>query len=683
MTPVFINRELSWLEFNQRVLDEVTSKTNPLFEKLKFASIVCSNLDEFFMVRVASVNDQIIAGVEKVDPSGLSAKEIMERISARAHKMMEDLYKKYHYTLLRQLKNENIVILKRKDLDSSSSRFIESYFDKNIFPVLTPMVVDRGRPFPLILNKSLNIALLVAEKDDINQFYFATVQVPSVLDRLIELPPTSNVRNFMLLEDIIKVFLNKIFVGYHIITKVCYRITRNADLSIHEEGAEDLLEVIEESLKQRKWGAVIRLEIEHKKNNSIVERLLKELEITEDQVYDINGPIDLKLLRGIYGLKGYQHLLYSEIEPNNNTSLKASEDIFEVIRKNDILLHHPYQSFQPIIEFIQAAATDPKVLAIKQTLYRVSDSSPIIEALVNAAENGKQVTVMVEIRARFDEQNNIQWARRLETAGCHVIYGFAGLKTHCKVLLVVRREEDGIQRYLHLATGNYNEVTANLYTDLSILTANPHFGVDASNLFNMLSGLSEPLDMYRFYVAPYSLRTNIKKLINREKCNAKEGKKARITIKINSLVDKEMIEALYEASQAGVKIRLIVRGICCLVPNVPGLSDNITVISIVGRFLEHSRIYYFYNDGNEAVYLSSADLMERNLDRRVEVMFPIDDENIKKEIIKILKIVYHDTEKARVLLPDGSYKKVIDRSKKTSNCQDIFLRSEFREGIPV
>ena len=677
--PIYINRELSWLEFNQRVLDEVSYKENPLFERLKFASIVCSNLDEFFMIRVASVRDQIQAGVEKADPSGLSTTEIMDKISQRAHSMMDELYNKYNYSLLRLLKKEHISILKRKDLDESQYEYIEEFFNKYVFPVLTPMVVDSGRPFPLILNKSLNIALLVADMNDLNRYHFATVQVPSVLGRLIELPPSGETRNFMLLEEIIKIFIDKIFIGYHIINKACYRLTRNADLSIHEEGAEDLLEVIEESLKQRKWGSVIRLEIERKIDTRILERLLRELEISEEQVYYIPGPIDLKFLKGVFNLKGYEHLEYPEFEPFQNKALQGTQDIFAAIRQNDILLHHPYDSFQPVIEFVKSAAEDPLVLAIKQTLYRVSDNSPIIEALIRAAENGKQVTVMVEIKARFDEQNNIHWAKRLETAGCHVIYGFEGLKTHCKVLLVVRREEDGIRRYLHMATGNYNEVTAKLYTDVALFTANPFFGVDASNLFNMLSGLSQPLDMNRFCVSPYTLRKKVITLIFREKLNAQNGKKAKITIKINSLVDKDIIMALYEASQAGVRIKLIIRGICCLIPGIAGISENITVISIVGRFLEHSRIYYFFNEGNEDIYLSSADLMERNLDRRVEVMFPIDDDNIKRAVKNIMKITFNDSEKARQLLPNGTYKKITAKGKDTLSCQEIFLHNELQE----
>ncbi len=679
----YINRELSWLEFNHRVLSEVTYRDNPLFERLKFAGIVCSNLDEFFMIRVASVRDQIEAGLKKADPSGLSTKAIMNGILASAQLMVQELYQKYNRSLIRGLKNEKISILKKKDLDASQHLFVDAYFEKHVFPVLTPMAVDTGRPFPLVLNKSLNIALLVAGYNDKNNYHFTTVQVPSVLDRLIELPASGSKRQFILLEEMIKIKLNKIFVGYHILAKASYRITRNADLSIDEEGAEDLLDAIEESLKQRKWGAAIRLEIEKDVDKRILDRLLYELEISDKQVYLIPGPIDLNFLKKIYTLKGYDHLRYPPFKPVLQKTFKASSDIFETIKRGDILMHHPYHSFQPIVELIQRAASDPKVLAIKQTLYRVSDNSPIVEALVKAAENGKQVTVMVEIKARFDEQNNIQWAKRLETAGSHVIYGFAGLKTHCKILLIVRSEDDEIKRYVHMSTGNYNEETAALYTDISLITADKHFGEDASNLFNMLSGLSQPLDMSRFSVAPYNLRDKMMKLIQKEKANAELGKKAKIIIKLNSIVDRDIIEALYSASQAGVKIELIVRGICCLKPGMPGISENISVVSIVGRFLEHSRIFYFYNDGSEDIFLSSADLMERNLDRRIEVMFPIDDINLKQEVKEILKTTLGDTEKTNRLLPDGTYKRINSKGKKRVKSQDQFYQEALAAISPI
>ena len=546
----FINRELSWLEFNQRVLDEVTDPHNPLFERLKFASIVCSNMDEFFMIRVASVRDQILAGLEKSDPTGMSPSEIMNRIAVRTHKMTDDLYQKYALSLQSGLRKAKIDILKWEEIYANQKKYLDDYFDRNIFPVLTPMVVDSGRPFPLVLNKSLNIALLVADCETAQSVCFATVQVPSVLGRLVELPSAGPARQFVLLEELIKMKLEKIFVGYDIQAKACYRITRNADLSINEEGAEDLLAVIEESLRQRKWGAVIRLEIEQDADSRIMEQLLFELDVTEELIYRIPGPIDLKFLLDIASLEGYDHLLFPPFEPVCRPCLQKGGDLFETIRQNDILLHHPYHSFQPVLDLVLKAAEDERVLAIKQTLYRVSDESPMIEALVRAAENGKQVTVMLELKARFDEQNNIHWAKRLEKSGCHVIYGYAGLKTHCKVLLIVRSEEDGIKRYVHLSTGNYNEVTARLYTDIGILSSNAYWGADASNLFNMLSGLSQPMQMHQLTIAPYELRRKMTALIRREKENALTGKEAKIIIKINSLVDRKIIESLYEASQA-------------------------------------------------------------------------------------------------------------------------------------
>ncbi len=678
---IFLNRDLSWLEFNQRVLEEVAYAQHPLFERLNFASIVCSNVDEFFMNRVASVQDQIEAGLETRDFSGLTATELMEKISQRAHLMLAELYEKYNTSLLGELQKERIGLLITGELKAEQQAYLDDYFTRIIFPVLTPMVVDSGRPFPLVLDKSLNIALLVGDSEHQENYHFATVQVPSVLDRVLEVHSSSNAKMLILLEEVIKSKLQKIFTGYQVLAKACYRITRNAGLDINEEGAEDLLEAIEASLKQRKWGAAIRLEIEHEMDDRILDILMDELEIDTQQVYRITGPLDLNFLKKITLLKGRDRLRYPAIEPVIHKAFLHQEDIFTVIRNQDVLLHHPYNSFAPVVQLVQQAAEDPQVLAIKQTLYRVSENSSIVEALAQAAENGKQVTVMVELKARFDERNNIQWARRLEKAGCHVIYGFAGLKTHCKVLLVVRREEDGIRRYVHLSTGNYNDVTARLYTDIGLFTTNPYFGMDASNLFNMLSGLSKPLDMYRFIIAPYGLREKMLKLIRREKNHADKGKKALIIAKMNSLVDQQIIEALYEASGAGVEIKLLVRGTCCLRPGLPGISEHISVTSIVGRFLEHSRIYYFYNDGSEAIYLSSADMMTRNLNRRIEVMFPVDEENIQREVKRILDISLSDTEKARVQSADGTYSKTAGKGKHKANSQELFYEETQREHL--
>ncbi|MCR6545502.1 RNA degradosome polyphosphate kinase [Dehalobacterium formicoaceticum] len=677
----FINRELSWLEFNHRVLEEAYDPHNPLFERLKFAAIVCSNLDEFFMVRVASLRDQIEAGFNKKDPSGLAPEEEMAAISKRAHRMVQELYQCYHHSIKRGLKKVKIKLLHAKELSEEQNKYLDDFFSKQVFPVLTPMVVDNSRPFPLVMNKSLNIGILVADPKNRKNFHFATVQVPGVLDRLIEIPSPGETRNFILLEELIKNKLDQIFFGYQILATANYRITRNGDYSLDEEGAEDLLAAIEASLRQRKWGSVIRLEVDKNADTRLLEILTEELEITLDEVYLISGPIDLHFLHRIAALKGYDHLLNPPFEPVMHKDFYDVEDIFSVISQKDVLLHHPYHSFEPVLQLIQEAAEDPQVLAIKQTLYRVSGNSPIVDALVQAAENGKQVTVLMEIKARFDEQNNIHWAKKLEKAGCHVIYGLAGLKTHCKVLLIVRSEEEGIKRYVHLGTGNYNDVTARLYSDIGLLTANPYFGADASNLFNMLSGLSQPLEMHRLVVAPSHLRNKIMKFIDRETENAQQGKKAHIIIKINSLTDQNIIEALYNASQAGVKIELIIRGICCLRAGVPGLSDHISVTSIVGRFLEHSRIYYFWADGEEKIYLSSADLMERNLNRRVETLFPIDDEEIKQEVKHILHVTLTDNVKARKLTEQGIYLRPSARGKKVFDSQKIFYQ-EAQEEVP-
>ncbi|MFL0197169.1 RNA degradosome polyphosphate kinase [Clostridium sp. WILCCON 0269] len=671
----FINRELSWLEFNERVLDEAKDNSNPLFERLKFASIVSSNLDEFFMVRVGSLSAQIEAGFNKPDPSGLTPLEQIEKISIRVHKLVHDQINCYNRSLKVSLKKENIVFLKSKELSEKQLKYLKEYYLKNIYPVLTPMVVDQSRPFPLILNRSLNIALLLQNDKKGSGSIFATIQVPSVLERFVEIPSDSentNEKTFMFLEDIIKMNLNDLFSGYPILDCSCYRITRNADLTLDEEGAEDLLETIEESLKQRKWGSAVRLEIENGIHKSLLEILESELEISKDREYEINGPIDLTFLMKLSNIKNYEHLKYTPIKPHIPEQFSNDESIFSSISKGDILLHHPYEGFDPVINLVKEAASDSRVLAIKQTLYRVSGNSPIIDALIEAAENGKQVTVLVELKARFDEKNNIHWAKHLEKAGCHVIYGLVGLKTHCKILLVVRKEADGIKRYVHMATGNYNDITARLYTDLGLFTANPYFGADASTLFNMLSGYSRPTKLFKMSLAPLHLRDSFLYLINQEIENAQNGKKARIIIKINSLVDQQIIESLYKASCSGVYIDLIVRGICCLRPGIPGISEKISVRSIVGRFLEHSRIYYFYNDGEEAIYLSSADLMNRNLDRRVESLFPIEDILVKQKIKQILDISLLDTVKARILNSDGYYVRIDKRGKELIDSQKFF-----------
>ena len=677
----FLNRELSWLEFNERVLEEAQDTNNPLFERLKFLSIVGSNLDEFFMIRVASLQGIVEGNLEKIDPSGLNPNEQIEKISIRTHKQVFDMYNCYNRSLKKALKKEKIFFIKPKDLSPIQLDFIQDYYANNIFPVLTPMVVNKNLPFPLVLNKTLNISLLLEDTTNPDNALFGTIQVPSVLDRLVEIPSSDSQKSFIFLEEIIKLNLATLFDNHNVLATACYRITRNAFLDVAEDESEDLLTAVQLSLKQRKWGSAVRLEIEHGINPLLLQLLEEELEISAEEEYQISGPIDLTFLMKLSGLKGFDSLRYRPIKPSVYR-ISDEDDIFQSISKQDILLHHPYDSFDTIVDLVKKAAEDPNVLAIKQTLYRVSGKSPIVEALVQAADNGKQVTVLLELKARFDEQNNITWAKKLETAGCHVIYGLVGLKTHCKILLIVRREEDVIKRYVHLGTGNYNDVTAKLYTDLGLLTANPYLGADASAVFNTLSGCSSPSHLYKMTLAPISLRKKFLDLIRKETEYAKAGKQARIIAKLNSLVDTEIIQALYKASSAGVTIDLIVRGICCLRPKIPSISERITVRSIVGRFLEHSRIYYFYGDGEELIFLSSADLMKRNLNRRVELLFPVEDPMAREKVMNVLNLALQDTAKSRVLNVDGTYNRIDKRGKETINSQEIFLSSCFGETPP-
>lgn len=670
----YINREFSSLAFNLRVLEEAQDTDNPMLERAKFASIVSTNLDEFFMVRVAGVWDQLQAGLTETDESGLSPQQVWDQISRMVHLMIKDLYNCFNRSLKPGLKKQQIQLSRGKKLDQAQRAFLDNYYSRTVFPVLTPMVVDSSRPFPLLLNRSLNIAILLENPDGYGEPIFATVQVPSVLERMVSIPSPTYQTALVFLEEIIKEHLPDLFDGHRILTRGCFRITRNADLSLDEEGAEDLLEAIEQSVKQRKWGEVIRLEYEKGLDRRLVQRLVEELELPEGGLYEISGPLDLSFLMKIAAGSEYDHLRYPPFQPQIPAIFNTGEDIFSLIARQDILLHHPYESFQPVVHLAQAAAEDPNVLAIKQILYRVSGNSPIVAALERAAENGKQVTVLVELKARFDEEQNITWAKRLEKAGCHVIYGIPSLKVHAKMLLIVRQEDDGIKRYLHLGTGNYNDVTARAYEDLGLFTVNACMGADASTIFNMLSGYSNLGNLYKLAVAPTTLRQNLSSLINQEIENAKSGRPARIIAKVNSLVDKPVVKELFTASRAGVKVDLVVRGICSLKPNVPLYSENIQVRSVVGRFLEHSRIYYFYNDGEERIFLASADLMTRNLDRRIEIMFPVEDEDNKQRVKDILEAYLRDTAKARILKNDGRYYRVDKRGKKLFNSQLYFCR---------
>ena len=651
----FYNRELSWLGFNYRVLSEARDKNIPLMERLKFLSITASNLDEFFMIRVASLKDMVHAKYTKKDIAGLTPKEQLAIISTGTHELVEKQYNTYNRSFLPALKHNGLTIVTQYEaLNAEQAEYVDRYFMREVYPVLTPMAVDSSRPFPLIRNKSLNIAALLMDKKRKDTIDFATVQVPSVLPRIVTIPSEKEGETcIILLEQIIEKNIQKLFLNYKVLDATPYRVMRNADLTIDEDEAADLLIEIERQLKKRQWGEAIRLEVEQGIDKRLLKILKKELQIQQEDIFTIRGPLDLTFLMKVYGMDGFDHLKEEPYTPQPPKGLDMDGDLFEQIRQKDILLHHPYETFDPVVNFVRLAAKDPDVLAIKQTLYRVSSNSPIIASLAQAAENGKQVTVLVELKARFDEENNIVWARKLEKAGCHVIYGLVGLKTHGKITLVVRREEEGIRRYVHLGTGNYNDSTAKLYTDMGMFTCKRAYGEDATAVFNMLSGYSEPLSWNKLALAPTWLRTRFVELINRERDYAAMGKPARIVAKMNSLCDAGIINALYEASAAGVQIELIVRGICCLKQGVPGMSETIQVRSIVGTFLEHSRIFYFENDGSPEIYMGSADWMPRNLDKRVEILFPVEDPDLKKEIVHILHTQLADNTKAHLLQPDG------------------------------
>ena len=666
----FTNRELSWLLFDKRVLGEAKDKGNPLFERLKFLGITASNLDEFFMVRVASLKDMVSAGYKKKDIAGMTAAEQLAKVIEETHKLVEQMYVVYNRSLMPQLTENGLHIIKHhEDLNKEDAAFVDRYFADNVYPVLTPMAVDSSRPFPLIRNRSLNLGALMKKKNGEGEPEFATVQVPSVLSRIVTIPDTKETK-VILLEEVIERNIHKLFLNYDIICSYPFRIMRNADLAIEEDEAEDLLQEIEKQLKKRQWGQAIRLEVEAGIDERLLKLIRNELEIEQDDIYAISGPLDLTFLMKMYGLDGFDDLKeHGYLKPQPVPELAQEADVFAKIRESDVLMHHPYQTFEPVVNFIRQAAKDPDVLAIKQTLYRVSGNSPIVAALEQAADNGKQVSVLVELKARFDEENNIVWAKRLEKAGCHVIYGLVGLKTHSKITLVVRREEHGIRRYVHLGTGNYNDTTAKLYTDVGLFTCSESIGEDATAVFNMLSGYSEPRNWNKLSLAPLWLKDRFLHLIEREKDYALQGRAAHIIAKMNSLCDKDIIEALYEASAAGVKIDLIIRGICCLKVGIPGISESITVRSIVGNYLEHARIFYFENDGKPEYYCSSADWMPRNLDRRVEILFPVEKPQLQEKLRHILDCQLRDTAKASVLRRDGSYEKTGKRSKETFNAQ--------------
>ncbi len=650
----FYNRELSWLKFNLRVLKEAMVKDTPLLERLKFIAISASNLDEFFMVRVAGLWSNFDSGVEKRDASGMSVHEQLVAISQAAHEQVRTQTKSL-IALMAEMDAVKLHFRRVKDLSELGKDWLEEYYREVVFPVLTPMAVDASRPFPFLANKTLNLAVELIKAD--SEHSMGLIQVPSVLDRIVEVEPEGK-RTFVFLEDIIASHCHDLFKGCHILDMVSFRVTRDSDLDLEEDDSVDLMKEVEESLRKRKRGAAVRLEI-FKTNNNRIKRFLEEnLDVTEMEVYEINGPLDPTCFFKFIGMKGMWPWLYEPFVPQRPLELPDDSDLFAAIRENDILLHHPYESFDPVVKLVSDAADDPQVLAIKQTLYRVSGNSPIVAALARAAENGKQVTVLVELKARFDEENNILWARRLEKAGCHVIYGLVGLKTHAKIILIVRKEDNGIKRYLHLGTGNYNDSTAKLYTDLGLMTANDEFGSDASAFFNLLSGYSEPPVWNKLVMAPLGLREKIYALIDNEIAMVRSGREGHIIAKMNSLIDQPVIQKLYEASAAGVHIDLIVRGICGLRTGIEGISDNITVRSIVGRQLEHSRIFWFANGGEEQLYLSSADWMPRNLNDRVELFFPVETEEHIRRIKALLDLYLRDNVGAHMMQSNGTYRRV-------------------------
>ena len=673
---LYINRELSWLEFNERVLEEAQGKTNPIMERLKFLAISASNLDEFFMVRVSSLlrNES-----NTPDASGMTPKEQLAAISKRVHEMVQKQYSCFTRSLVPAMEKENICFLTYAQLNSTQRQQVDAYFNRVLFQVLTPMAIDQSRPFPTLNNRTINIFVELAPDKVASTIHtvewdteelrwrivekttkgpkYAVVQVPTVVPRIVPVPTDDEgARHYILLENILLQHIGRLFMGHTVTRTALLRVTRNSDLDIDEEEIEDLLDEVTRSIKDRRWGDPVRVEMTKGITKPAMELLEKALGLTEDKIYDINGPLDFTAWMGFSTSREFANLQYEPAPIRPSPAFVNQESMFDVIRKGDVLVHHPYMSFDCVERFVREAAADPDVLAIKQTLYRVSGQSPVINALIQAAENGKQVTVLVELKARFDEENNVNWAKLLEKSGVHVVYGLTGLKTHCKVCLVVRREKnDVIRRYMHLGTGNYNEATAKIYTDIGLFTCNEAFGQDASALFNVLTGYARVTDWHKFAVAPATLRSSFEQLIRQETQNALEGKPAAITAKMNSLSDMAMVQLLYKASQAGVKIRLLVRGICCLRPGIPGISDNIEVSSIVGRYLEHSRIFIFENAGQPKVLLSSADWMGRNLNRRIEVAFPVEDAELKQELITLLEISLSDNVKRRVANPDGTY----------------------------
>ena len=678
----FLNRELSWLEFNRRVLEEAQDPSQPLMERVKFLNIFASNLDEFFEIRVAGIKQQIESGTSDPGPDGMNPMDLFKAIQKKVHELIQIQYELWNHEIAPQLARHQIKIHEVAALTGSDADWALDYFLKEIFPVLTPLAVDASHPFPQVLNKSSNL-IVRARKPAEDEPLFAIIQVPKVVPRMICLPRRKGEEeswNYIYLSALIKHNIGHLFPNLILDDVHVFRITRNSDLYIDEEEAENLLRTIEHELQRANKGNAVRLEVREDCPEEFQQFLLDRFKLTADDLYKVNGPLSMTYLTPLISNDAFTKLKDRPFYPSHHPALPVHADIMEVMRRQDILLHHPYQSFDTIIELIEKAACDPQVLAIKMTLYRTSGDSPIIKALSTAAANGKQVIALVELKARFDEANNIHWAKQLEESDVHVVYGVVGLKTHCKTLLIVRRDEDRIRHYVHLGTGNYHPRTARIYTDLSLLTTNDALTGEVATLFNTLTGLAEYPGFKKLFVAPFDLADRFEAMIQRERDHALAGKPARIIVKLNSLVDENIIAALYEASCAGVQIDLIVRGTCCLRPGLPGLSDNIRVISIVGRFLEHSRIFYFANDGDPAVYLGSADWMPRNFYRRVEVAFPIEDEKLRNEIIKeILPAFLKDRVKARALMPDGSYIRLKSETNETPAQAQLYFRTRSRK----
>ncbi|HEY7921718.1 MAG TPA: polyphosphate kinase 1 [Vicinamibacteria bacterium] len=652
---LFLNRELSWLEFNGRVLEEACDPTNPPLERLKFACIVASNLDEFFMVRVAALKNALAEGDTAPDVAGLTPAQQLARISERAHAMVEQLYAALTGEILPPLAERGLRLVRPGDLEAPARAALSRFFKDEVLPALTPLAIDASRPFPMLASLSLNLAVLIGPADGEDQPRLAVVQVPSRLPRLVR-PPGIEGMVHVLLEDVIWADLQSLFPGQEIRDVAAFRIARDSELDFDDEGGRDFLQVIEEELKNRRRSEIVRLEVQDGVSEVLLELLVSRLGVGEVDVYPIRGPVDIRPLLPLVDLPLLEDLRDPPLKPVPVIEA-AGPELFALLDERDVVLHHPYESFDPVTALVASAADDPDVLAIKQTLYRASGDSPLVRSLERAAENGKQVTVLVELLARFDEQSNIRWAKRLEESGCHVIYGIRGYKTHSKILLVVRRGRQGIERYVHLGTGNYNEKTARIYTDFCVMTSDPEIGEDASAFFNALTGYSDPPRMRKLVMAPTQLRERVVRMIGRERQRAEAGQAAEIRAKLNALVDEDIIRALYDAAKAGVKIRLAVRGICCLRPGLKGTSDTIEVVSVVDRFLEHSRIYYFRNGGDEEVYLASADWMPRNLDRRIELLFPVEAADGRQKVLQALDAIFQDNVKGRKLQADGSYKR--------------------------